>query len=235
MAAFFPVHRSGGVYLGFAVLLALLLGLGGYPVLRHTRKTYVRNQRIAELAGQPVEANVGEFLQQARRFENQARIAHRRLEVAERLLLGYKSRRETALILKEVGDDAGALGLEKMDAALARLTRGMTVLRAQMSETRGTWREFHENGPELHFERLSELLEGTARMAGQQTALLMIYGQYSRATRRELNELRRLAPQVADPVPAPLQELPARMLEVSTATEGLMGALQKIAALGSGR
>lgn len=218
---------QGRMQIAFALLLVLALGLGAVPVVRHTQKTYRAHRRIERLATSPLEAQVAAFAGRLTGFEARAAEFHELLTQVEELLWVYRNRREPALILKDFGDKSGRIGLELLQGQFHRLRDEGIRLRHALAETALQWRGLRLRRGEAQYQALTASLDRALAAAGRHDRHLGRYGGLLDGVARRIEKLQTLAPQVADPVPRALRDLPGRLAPLRGDLQRLRGALPK--------
>lgn len=223
-----PVTLPGRMHAVFAVLLVATLALGAIPVWRHTQHTYRLRSRIALLVNSPMDADIAELLARLRAQEARTEAFHRMLGEAEDELWYLKSHREPALILKDVGDETGRIGLQQLERTFRRLREGAGELRGILGVSRLKWEALREKQTPARYRSLARELELAGQAITRQEALLTLYGELLTGTEGTIRRLRQLAPQVADPVPASIRGLPRRLEPVQAEMERLEAALHRL-------
>ncbi|MCZ6533755.1 MAG: hypothetical protein O7A08_12420 [SAR324 cluster bacterium] len=203
----------------------LLLLLAALPALGYIQQLHHMQRRTAALASASLEAGIFQLMRKSGQFTRKMEALQELLAQAEGELLYLKSLREPSLILKEVGNDSGELGLTGLEAAGARLARELAILKGLLAVTAQRWLDLRERMDTRRFAALLRALEEVANTRHPRIAQLRLYGKYMDETEWQARLLHRLAPQVAQPVPASISDLPARMREVQTAIRELERAL----------
>jgi hypothetical protein len=212
---------AGRVSLACGLLLVLALALAALPVLPHIEQLHHMQRRTAELAGASLESEIFQLMRKSGQFIRKMEALLGLLAQAEGDLLYLKSRREPSLILKEVGNDSGELGLTGLESAGARLAQELILLKGQLAVTAKRWLDLRERVDARRFAAMLGALEELANTHPQRIEQLRLYGKTMDETERRARLLHRLAPQVAQPVPAAIINLPDRMREVRTAIRTL--------------
>lgn len=213
--------------LAFSVYLALGVMLGLWPAVRHLQRSYRLELQSRALLNRPLEAESAEVLLRARQLAGQVKTYHGMLEAAENHLWQYKSNRESSLILKDVGDGDGELGLAALKPALPQFNRNLAELDAALAWAGRTWNALRARVSESRYREVGRSLSDVARSARRQQAWLGLYGKKLELTDRLTRKLRRLAPQVARPVPRVIRGLPGQLRPLRSAISKLEAALKK--------
>ena len=221
------VGRRGSVRLAFSVYLALGVMLGLWPAVRHLQGQYRLELQSRALLNRPLEAESAEVLLRARQLAGQVKAYHGMLEAAENHLWQYKSNRESSLILKDVGDGDGELGLAALKPALPQFNRNLAELDAALAWAGHNWNALRARVSESRYREVDRSLSDVARSARRQQAWLGLYGKKLEQTDRLARQLRRLAPQVARPVPRVIRGLPGQLRPLRAAISKLEAALKK--------
>jgi hypothetical protein len=215
------------VRLAFSVYLALGVMLGLWPAVRHLQRSYRLELQSSALLNRPLEAESAEVLLRARQLAGQVKTYHGMLEAAENHLWQYKSNRESSLILKDVGDGDGELGLAALKPALPQFNRNLAELDVALAWAGRTWNALRARVSESRYREVGRSLSDVARFARRQQAWLGLYGKKLELTDRLARKLRRLAPQVARPVPRVIRGLPGQLRPLRSAISKLEAALKK--------
>ena len=225
MTRLHPYDGKGYIRLAFGLFLALGVIVSGWPLLQHLQRQYAMEARATALLNRPLDAEIAQYLLRSRRLSARVGTFHELLEAAESYLWEFRSVRETALILKDVGDDKGELGLRALKSTYPRLIRNLDQLYLTLAKVEREWRTLREN---VSAERLREIdrgLKEAAKAASLQEELLRSYGRAAEEAGVIAIQFSRLAPQVVRRVPAAVRDLPGQLEPLREAISLLEDAL----------
>ena len=215
----------GHIRLAFGVFLALGVMLSGWPMLAHLQQRLALDARATILLNRPLEAEIAGLLRRAGRFSTQVRGYHDALETAEAHLWAFKNNRESSLILKDVGNDDGELGLRALRAAYPAFTVNLTRLNLALSQAEQNWRALRVQTSPGRLREVDRGLSDVARAARTQEDLLRRYQEIAKETGKTVVQFNRLAPQVVGRVPDVVSQLPGQLRQLRAAMTGLEEAL----------
>lgn len=215
----------GHFQLAFGIFLALGVMLSGWPMLRHVQQQIALEARAKALLNRPLEAEIAELLLRVRRLSAQAGAYHGMLEAAEAHLWEFKNIRESSLILKDVGNDDGELGLRALKAAYPKATGNLARLNLALAQAEREWKVLRDQASPERFREVGRGLSEVARVAKRQEQLLERYREVAEETGARVAQFSRLAPQVAGKVPESVGELAGQLQRLRATISQLGDAL----------
>lgn len=190
-------------------------------MLAHLQRQSALEARATALLKRPLEAEIAELLQRAGRLSIRVGVYHGALETAEAHLWEFKNSRETSLILKDVGNDDGELGLRELKAAYPAFTVNLARLNTTLLQAEADWRALRDQASPERLREVGRDLSEVARAARKQENLLRRYQKAAEETGKTVAQFSRLAPQVVGRVPEVVRRLPGQLRQLRAAITGL--------------
>lgn len=190
-------------------------------MLAHLQRQLALEARAAILLNRPLEAEIAELMRRVGRLSTQVGDYHGALETAEAHLWAFKNDRESSLILKNVGNEDGELGLRALKAAYPAFTVNLTRLNLALSQAEQDWRALRDQASPERLREVGRGLSVVARAARTQGKLLRQYQKAAEETGKTVAQFSRLAPQVVARVPEVVGRLPGQLRRLRAAMTGL--------------
>ena len=216
----------GHIRLAFGLFLAVGVLLSGWPILQHVQRRIALEAQASTLLSRPLEAEIALLVRRAEGLSTHAGAYHELLESAEAHLWEFKNNRESSLILKDVGNGDGELGLRALQAAFPKVTVGLTRLNAVLAQLERDWQALRNQASPERLREVGRELDDAVQAARQQRELLARYTRIAEETGARAAQFHRLAPQVVGRVPLAVGRLPDQLQRLRTAIVDLGEALR---------
>lgn len=215
----------GHIRLAFSLFLAVGVLLSGWPILQHMQRRIALEAQASTLLSRPLEAEIALLLRRGERLSADAVAYHELLESAEAYLWEFKNNRESSLILKDVGNDDGELGLRALRAAFPKVTISLARLNAVLAALEQDWQALRNQASPERLREVGRELDDALQAARQQRESLARYGEIAEETGKRAAQFHRLAPQVAGRVPLAVGRVPDQLQQLRAAIVDLGEAL----------